>query len=161
MERTRGPLLLIAALIMGIVVATGVGAWQMSVKSRPAPTPIADDDHAREEVTEFVTTNVVKMLSFTPTTSRSDIEAVTALLTGPAVDDYLKTIRAKGDGVTQTARVRNTGVESLSADEAKVVAFIDQTNETPGNPETKDAPAYRVSLTRIDGEWRISELEQL
>jgi Mce-associated membrane protein len=161
MGRTRSWTLLVTALIVGILVATGLGSWQMSIKGRPAPAPVADDDHARERVTELVATNVVKVLSFTPTTSRGDIEVVTKLLTGSAVDEYRKAMRAKADGVTQTARVR-TGVESLSADEAQVVAFVDQTSETAGGgPSTKDALAYRVSLSRVDGEWLISELEPL
>lgn len=160
--RTRGWTVLVGALIAGIIVGAALGFWQLSVKNTPAPALIADDDHAREQVTEYVTTNVVKMLSFTPATSRGDIDAVTELLTGTAIDEYRKTIRAKADGVTQTARVRNTGVESLSDDEARVVAFVDQTSETAGSgTSTKDALAYRVSLTRVDGDWRISELEPL
>ncbi|MUL81790.1 MULTISPECIES: hypothetical protein [unclassified Mycolicibacterium] len=160
--RTRGWTQLVGALIVGIIVATGLGSWQLSVKSTPAPAPVADDDHAREQVTEFVATNVVKVLSFAPTTSRSEIDAVTELLTGSAVDEYRKTIRTKPDNVTQTATVRNTGVESLSADEAMVVAFVDQKTENAGGGEpTKDALAYRVSLNRVDGDWLISELEPL
>ncbi|WP_051289118.1 hypothetical protein [Mycobacterium sp. URHD0025] len=167
--RTRGWTLLVVVLIVGTVAAAGLGFWQLSVKGRPAPAPIADDDRAREQVTDFVATNVVKVLSFTPTTSRADIDAVTELLTGSAADEYRKTIRAKADNVTQTATVRNTGVESLTADEATAVAFVDQTTEaagdsaqsTDGAQTTKDALAYRVSLTRVDGDWLISELEQL
>ncbi|MGV0811385.1 hypothetical protein ABQF34_05445 [Mycolicibacterium boenickei] len=159
--RTRAWSLGLAALVVGIVVATGLGLWQLSVKSRPAPAAVADDDRAREQVTEFVATNVVKMLSFTPDTSRSDIDAVAELLTSSAADEYRRTMRAQADGVTQSATVRNTGVESLSADEAQVVAFVDQTSEAAGGPSTKDALAYRVSLTRVDGDWLISELEPL
>lgn len=167
--RTRGWTLLVVVLIVGTVAAAGLGFWQLSVKSRPAPAPIADDDRAREQVTDFVATNVVKVLSFTPTTSRADIDAVTGLLTGSAADEYRKTIRAKADNVTQTATVRNTGVESLTADEATAVTFVDQTTEaagdsaqsTDGAQTTKDALAYRVSLARVDGDWLISELEQL
>lgn len=161
--RTRGWTLLVGALVIGIVAAVGLGSWQLAVKSRPAPAPVADDDHARQQVTEFVATNVVKMLSYSPTTSRADIDAVTALLTGSAVDEYLKTIRTKADNVTQIATVRNTGVESLTTDDASVVAFVDQKTETAGadNQSTKDALAYRVSLARVDGDWLISELEPL
>lgn len=153
--------LLVLALIAGVVVATGLGFWQLSVKNAPAPTPIADDDHAREQVTEFVADNVVKMLSFTPTTSRGDIDAVAELLTGQAAEEYRKSMRTRAAGATQSASVRNTGVESLSAEAAQVVAFVDQTSKPAGSPSTKDALAYRVSLTRVDGDWRIAELEQL
>ncbi|MCG7608450.1 hypothetical protein BA059_04310 [Mycolicibacterium sp. (ex Dasyatis americana)] len=161
--RTRGWTLLVGALIIGIVAAIGLGSWQLAVKSRPAPAPVADDDHARQQVTEFVATNVVKVLSYSPATSRADIDAVTALLTGSAVDEYLKTIRTKADNVTQIATVRDTGVESLTVDDASVVAFVDQKTETAGagNQSTKDALAYRVTLTRVDGDWLISELEPL
>lgn len=160
--RTRGWWTLMVALVLGIVVATGLGAWQLTVKNRPAPAPIADDAHVREQVTDIVTTNVARVLSFTPTTSRGDVDAVTELLTGSAADEYRKTIRERADNVTRSASVRNTGVESLSADEARVVAFVDETSETAGGgPATKDALAYRVSLTRVDGDWLISELEPL
>lgn len=160
--RTRGWTWSVVALVVGIVIAGSLGFWQMSVKNTPAPVPIADNDQAREQVTDFVKSNVGKMLSFTPTLSRGEIDAVTELLTGTAVDEYRKTIRAKADNVTQRASVRNTGVESLTADEAKVVAFVDQQSESAGGgPSAKDALAYRVSLTRVDGDWRISELEQL
>ncbi|BBX27714.1 hypothetical protein [Mycolicibacterium alvei] len=158
---TRGWTLSVVAVVVGIVVAAGLGFWQLSVKSAPAPVPISDDGQAREQVTEFVATNVVKMLSFTPTISRGEIDAVTEVLTGSAVEDYRKQIRAKPADVTQKATVRNTGVESLTADDAKVMAFVDQRSETAVGPSTKDALAYRVSLTRVDGAWRISELEQL
>ncbi|WKG04415.1 hypothetical protein [Mycolicibacterium sp. HK-90] len=151
----------VAALIVGIVVATGLGLWQLSVKSGPAPTPIADDDRAREQVTEFVSTNVVKMLSFTPTTSRGDIDAVAELLTASAADEFRKSMRARAEGVTQSASVRNAGVEALSADAAQVVAFVDQTAKPADGPSTNDALAYRVSLSRVDGAWLISELEPL
>ncbi|WP_301123730.1 hypothetical protein [Mycolicibacterium fortuitum] len=160
--RTRGWTWSVVALVVGIVIAGSLGFWQMSVKNTPAPVPIADNDQAREQVTDFVKSNLGKMLSFTPTLSRGEIDAVTEVLTGTAVDEYRKTIRAKADNVTQRASVRNTGVESLTADEAKVVAFVDQQSESAGGgPSTKDALAYRVSLTRVDGDWRISELEQL
>ncbi|MBU9762924.1 hypothetical protein FR943_03525 [Mycobacterium sp. TNTM28] len=159
--RTRGWLVSVIALAVGIVVAIGLGSWQLSVKSQPAPVPVADEDQAREQVTQFVTANVGKMLSYTPTTSRSDIDEVAQLLTGAADDEYHKTIRTKPDGVTQSARIRNTGVESLTAGEAKVVAFIDKTSEAADGSETKDALAYRVTLTRLDGNWLISELEPL
>lgn len=161
--RTRGWTLLFVALIVGTVAAAGLGFWQLSVKSRPAPAPIADDDRAREQVTDFVATNVVKVLSFTPTTSRADMDAVAEVLTGSAVDEYRKTIRTKADNITQTATVRHTGVESLTADEASVVAFVDQKTEAAGDgaQSTKDALAYRVSLTRVHGDWLISELEPL
>lgn len=158
---TRGWMLSVVALVVGIVITAGLGFWQLSVKSAPAPAPIADDGQVREQVTDFVATNVVKVLSFTPTTSRGEIDAVAEVLTGSAVEDYRKRIRAKAANVTLHVTVRNTGVESLTADDAKVVAFVDQRSETAGGPSTMDALAYRVSLTRVDGDWRISELEQL
>lgn len=158
---TRRWLLLVIALAVGIVVAAGLGFWQLSVKSTPAPAPIADDRQAREQVTEFAATNVVKMLSFTPTTSRAEIDSVAEVLTGSAAEDYRKRIRTKADTLTQKATVRNTGVETLTGDYATVVAFVDQSSESAGGPSTRDAIAYRISLTRVDGAWRISELEQL
>ena len=161
--QTRSPawMVSVVGLAVGIVVAAVLGFWQLSVKNQTPPAPIADNAQIRDQVTDVVTETVPRLLSFAPDTSRGDVDAVVDELTGSAVEDYRKRVRTRAQGVTIDATVRNTGVEALTDDHAQVVAFVDLTSDSANHDATTDIQAYRVSLTKVDDEWLISELEQL
>lgn len=64
------------------------------------------------------------------------------------------------------ARVRDTGVFSASADRVVVLAYIDQVSITRTSrsavPQTRLIPsAVQLTLTDVDGEWRVSALAAL
>lgn len=61
------------------------------------------------------------------------------------------------------ARVRDTGIVSASADRVVVLAFIDQVSITRASksavPTTRLIPsAVQMTLTDVDGRWRVSGL---
>lgn len=166
-ERSTGRILLIIGLIVGTVVALGLGVWQMSEKNRPAPTLISDQADARQTVLDTVTTNLAKVLSYTPKTTDDDVATTAELLTGKAQDHYRESMRstvtiASGNGTTQTTTVLRAAIESLSDDKALVLAFLDQKiSSTSNNTQTAANFAARVNLTKINGSWLIEAFTQL
>lgn len=167
MQRRTGWVVLVVSLIVGTAVSLGLGTWQLIDKNRPVPTPVADQTAARDEVLELTTGNLEKLLSYTPRTDDDDVDDLAALLTGEAVDTYREQMRSKtaiarSNGVTQTATVRNAAIETLSADKAQVLTFVDQTVESTGNKTRTEAQlAIRVELTQINGAWLITAIDTL
>ncbi|KWX23750.1 hypothetical protein AFM11_13295 [Mycolicibacterium wolinskyi] len=167
MMRRTGWVVLVVGLVVGTAVALGLGTWQMTEKNRPAPTLVADQTAARDEVVELTTANLEKLLSYTPRTDDDDVDNLAALLTGEAVDNYREQMRSKtaiarSNGVTQTSNVRNAAIETLSADKAQVLTFVDQIVESTGNKTRTEAQlAIRVELAQINGAWLITAINTL
>ncbi|MGV0740767.1 hypothetical protein [Mycolicibacterium sp. XJ870] len=167
MARGRGSVLLVVGLIVGIVVALGLGTWQLVDKSRPAPELVANQTNARDEVLDVVTVNVEKILSYTPQTDDADVDDNATLLTGQAVDNYRDMMQSKvsiarSNGVTQTSTIRKAAVEGLSADKAQVLTFVDQATASTGNgTRTQAALAIQVNLSKVDGTWLIEAITTL
>ncbi|MHC9291084.1 hypothetical protein ACRCUN_01380 [Mycobacterium sp. LTG2003] len=167
MQRRTGWVVLVGSLVVGIAVALGLGTWQLMDKNRPAPTPVADETAARDEVLELATANLEKLLSYTPRTDDDDVDDLASLLTGKAVDNYREQMRSKtaiarSNGVTQTATVRNAAIETLSADKAQVLTFVDQTVASTSNKTKTEAQlAIRVELAQINGAWLITAISTL
>lgn len=167
MRHTSGWAALVIALLVGIVAALVLGTWQLVEKNRPAPVPVADQSDARTEVMEFVTTNIEKVLSYTPRTDEIDIADIATMLTGKAAANFRDEMRsrlsvARINGVTQTSKVRNIAVESLSTDKAELLAFIDQTTTSTGNrTRAQHQFATRVGVAKVDDTWLIDAVNQL
>lgn len=115
MRRGTGWWVMVAVLAVGSVAALGLGLWQMSEKNRPAPVLVADQAAARDEVTQFVSDNLEKLLSYTPRTDDTDIADLASVLSGKAADTYRDDMRtklsvARTNGVTQTSTDRKSVV---------------------------------------------------
>ncbi|ALG11876.1 hypothetical protein [Kibdelosporangium phytohabitans] len=96
----------------------------------------------------------------TVTTERAARET----LTGEAQGQYAKLFEqikahAAEQRITVTAKVVSVGVVSLEDEQARLLAFLDQ-SATRGDTHTTSAGAAQLSVSarRIDGRWRISEL---
>jgi Mce-associated membrane protein len=167
MRRGRGWWVLVVVLAVGTVAALGLGLWQMTEKSRAAPVLVADQAAARDEVMQFVSVNMERLLSYTPRTDDTDVADMASVLSGKAADAYRDDMRtklavARTNGVTQTSTIRQTAVETLSDDTAEVLAFVDQTVASTGNQtKTQSAYALRVTLRKGDGAWMIENFEPL
>lgn len=167
MRRGAGWWVMVSALALGTMVALGLGMWQLSEKNRPAPVLVADEAQARDEVMQFVSQNLEKLLSYTPRTDDADVADMASVLSGTAADAYRDDMRtklavARTNGVTQTSTVRQAAVESLTDDTAEVLAFVDQTVASTGN-QTRSQSGYamRVTLRKSADAWTIDNLEPL
>ncbi|ONI84261.1 hypothetical protein ALI144C_15255 [Actinosynnema sp. ALI-1.44] len=142
-------------VLLAIAVAlTSVGLWLRT--DRP------HDDLAA--VTAQVRDSLEQVFSYhyddTTTTERAARET----LTGEAQGQYAKLFEqikahAGEQRITVTSKVVSVGVVSLDGDQARLLAFVDQ-SATRGDTHTTSAGAAQLSISarRIDGRWRISEL---
>ncbi len=158
--------LLVAFLCLGIAVATGLGGWQFIIKSRPAPEPVADRAAARQQVIDVVRTNLPTVMSYTPAISEADLGSRTALLTGKFLTDYQDTMRrsvipqARQTHITSTATVVRAGVDSLSEDTARVLAFVNTTATTGDQPPTQSQNTVLIGLTNVHGSWLMDSFDR-
>ncbi|MGV9797797.1 hypothetical protein ACWDTP_07030 [Mycobacterium sp. NPDC003449] len=166
-ERRTAWGVLVAALGVAILVATGLGVWQLVAKNRQAPPLAADQWQDRQRVTALARDSIVMVLSYTPETTGHYVDNVASVLTGKALDDYHEAARSTLDtarlrGVTQTSSVPGAAVESLTGDKAQVLVFVDQETQTRGRPYPTLTPrTIRVGMTKVDGSWLIDTLEPI
>lgn len=153
------------ALGLAITAATSVGAWQLTVKNRELP-PVADNAGARQAVTDAAKTNVVKVLTYRPETVEQDTSAAAAVTTGDFRAYYIRFARqivvptAREKGVTTSATVVRAGVESLTAQKASILVFINQntTSRDKPTPEAQNS-SVRVGMTKLNGTWLIDHFD--
>ncbi|ART67993.1 hypothetical protein BTO20_04760 [Mycobacterium dioxanotrophicus] len=157
--------LLVALLCLGIAVATGLGGWQLIIKSRPAPEPVADRAAVRQQVINVVRTNLPTVMSYTPDISEADLGPRTALLTGKFLTEYQKAMRdsvipqARQTRITSIATVVRAGVDSVSEDKARVLAFVNTTATKGDQSPSQSQNAVLVGLTNVHGSWLMESFE--
>ena len=97
-----------------------------------------------------------------------DIEALLEL----ATDDFRTKYAAKQDKlvdaivknkVVETATVPEDGaaVEYLSDDRAQVLVAVDVTIASGSRGSERSRPRTRIKLSRVDGEWLVSDIDQV
>jgi Mce-associated membrane protein len=163
----RGPLLAIP--LAGLVVALALVIWFVVV-------PHVRDDTAGPggEVTSAATRAVLmdqagKMtaaaLSYDAKTFDKDTAAAGRLMTPSMRKQYLGTlakVRAQvaRQGLVLKAEVRASALVSATADEARVLEFVNQSTTAKGVTQSKlNQNRVVVTLTRVDGRWLISKLD--
>ncbi|MDJ0420086.1 RDD family protein [Rhodococcus opacus] len=123
---------------------------------------------AHGSVTQVASDGAVALLSYKPDTVDQDLDAARGVLTGDFLETYTKLAKdvvaptAKDKQVTMQASAAGSAVESVSADQASVLVYINQSTTTASSPETTQSQnAIRVGLTRVDETWLISRFEPL
>ncbi|MDT5014882.1 MAG: Mce-associated rane protein [Mycobacterium sp.] len=126
----------------------------------------ADDSAARQTVLDAAKSTTVKMLTYTPD-NVDQLTSVLPQLTGKFRDTYSDLIKstvipaAHQNNVTATADVAAVGVESLTPDEAAVIAYIDQTVTVGTEAPTDTASSFRLGLKLIDGHWLVEKFDPI
>jgi hypothetical protein len=93
--------------------------------------------------------------------------AARALLTGPVVDRYDRTMAglapdARREHRAVAATVTGSGVVHVAPDYARVLVFLNERTTATGLREPRlELDRVLVSLRRVDGAWRVSELDAL
>jgi Mce-associated membrane protein len=165
---------LTAALALLTVLLGGLAAFSAS-RASALHDPVATGnaaltDTARtSEVKGAVTQAVNAVFSYDyADTARTD-SAAERVLTGRAVQQYatmLAQVRAQAPAqkLVLTTTVTDTGVESLTADRARVLVFADQRNTATARSATPASTTYAAAMfavdaVRQDGTWKIAAID--
>jgi Mce-associated membrane protein len=122
---------------------------------------------ATAEVVGQVDTGLARVLSYRYTDPAATHAAARQVLTGDAARQYevlFRTLqqRAGTEQLTLTAKVVAAGVETLTADHAQLLVFLDQSTTRASDGTTSASAAQlRIAAVRRGGVWRISELVPL
>ncbi len=166
-----------AALAVLVVVAAAVLAWL--VAHRPGDgsgddlTSAAQDATrvasaaARDGAQQAAEEAAARLYGYSWRTLAEDRAAARALLTGPMVDRYDRTMAALAPDARRehrvvAATVTGSGVVHVASDYARVLVLVNERTSTAGRPEPRlELDRVLVSLRRVDGAWRVSELDAL
>ncbi|GAB3280574.1 hypothetical protein GCM10027589_07600 [Actinocorallia lasiicapitis] len=166
-RRRRRPVLTWTQLAVALLIAL-TAAGLLFLPERPGASPAADnhsliDVAATEQVITEVGDGLVKVLSYTPDTLAATEQAATTLLEGRAAEQYKQlfgTLRTQvpAQKLTLSTRVVRAGVNELTADKARLLFFLDQTQTKAGKPAGTLPAQLSVSAVRRDGRWLITEI---
>jgi hypothetical protein len=160
---------LLASLVILCLVLAGVAGYAWYRSEHPddgaAPDGAITSSQARDAGMQAATDLTQKVLSYDWKTLDADIKANQAVLAPSFRSEYEKTmtgVKAQTikNQVKLTANAASTSI--VSATENKVVAlvFVNQVTTAKGAQNQRvDSSRVLVTLTRADGDWRISELK--
>jgi Mce-associated membrane protein len=172
-EGVRVPFLasfrLLIALVIVCLVLSGVAsyAWWRSEHpdSGAAPDGVITSAEARDAGMQAAAQLTQKVLSYDWKTLDADIKANEAVLAPSFRSEYEKTMAGvKDKTITNQVKLSATAAATsiVSATERKVVAlvFVNQVTTAKGAQNQRvDSSRVLVTLTRGDGDWRISKLK--
>ncbi|MBF6354165.1 twin-arginine translocation pathway signal [Nocardia higoensis] len=124
------------------------------------------DEAAARAAVDAATTGTVALLSYAPETIDADFASARTHLTGEFLAYYSQFTQqivapaAKEKSVATDAAVVRAAVAELTPDRAVVLVFINQTTTSADKPDpATTASSVRVSLTKVEDSWRISQFE--
>ncbi|MET9214072.1 MULTISPECIES: twin-arginine translocation pathway signal [unclassified Nocardia] len=153
----------VAALILVAAAAAIAAIVLWSTQYRPDS---AVDTTAKQAAVEAATTGTVALLSYKPATIDEDFAAARTHLTGDFLAYYSQFTQqivapaAKEKSVTTAAAVVRAATAEIGPDRAVVLVFVNQTTTSADKPDPAiTASSVRVTLTRVDEDWRISSFD--
>jgi Mce-associated membrane protein len=155
---------LTVVLALAVLATAGFGAWQAV---RAEPVPPADSAQARQVVIDVAKSSAVKMLSYTPENVETQTREAAEGMTGAFRNYYTQFTHdvvvpaAKSKGVDTSATVPGAAVESLSADAATLILFINQSTTSAAAAPTTANSSVRLGLQKINGAWLIAKFDPL
>lgn len=169
---TGGPRRILGALRaeLGItalaVLAIAVAAIAVTLWSTQYRTDSHLDDAAARSAVDAATSGTVALLSYAPDTVDTDFASAKTHLTGDFLAYYSQFTQqivapaAKDKSIATDAAVVRAAVAELAQDRAVVLVFINQTTTSAEKPDpAMTASSVRVTLTKVDDSWRISQFE--
>ncbi len=103
------------------------------------------------------------MASFTPSSPTSSIDRAAAMMVPERADafkqQYQKSSVDLGQrNVTAQASTLAAGVEAIGPTVASVAVILRVTQNTPGQPPSRAAPALRVALVKRGSDWLVNDV---
>jgi hypothetical protein len=101
--------------------------------------------------------------SFSPTAPKASVDKAAAMMVpeqaGAFKEQYTKsTADLVQRNVTAQATTLSAGVEALGPSAASVAVILRVTQDTPGQPPSRAAPALRVTLTKRGNDWLVADV---
>ncbi|MBF9069268.1 hypothetical protein [Streptacidiphilus fuscans] len=162
-SRARGVLALAVAVPL---VAAALLGWRAT--HLPGSASLANraltDTAATAQVESQVGSALDQILSYTPDGTGATAQAASQLLTGQASSQYRTLFgqvapRAQEQRLTLTTTVARIGVESLTAGQARLLVFLDQTAQRQGAAPSTVPAQLAVTAVLRGGRWLISSLD--
>ncbi len=163
MTRSRRTTALLAALVAAAVVLLGVTGWA-AVQLRDRRLVAA----ARTDALAAARIAAVELLSYDYRRLDADFARARKHVTGRFAEEYAttteKTVRptaTRYQAVVEASLV-DAGVRSASRDRVVVLVFVNQVsrNTRLAAPQI-DQNRVRMTLSLVDGQWRVSEVDAL
>jgi hypothetical protein len=103
------------------------------------------------------------MASFTPTAPSSSIDRAAAMMVPERADAFKQEYQKSSADlaqrkVTAQASTLAAGVEAIGPTAASVAVILRVTQNTPGQPPSRAAPALRVALVKRGGDWLVTDV---
>ncbi|CAN5505245.1 hypothetical protein BH11ACT8_BH11ACT8_12870 [soil metagenome] len=160
---SRGRLRLVVAatvvLLLGLVIT-------LRVLDGDSTSEVASSTPTEEVATKELATRLEQLLSYTPATVRSDLDAESAYLTGDFKSAFDTLVRKKiaptatKFKISTTAEVVETGVIEAAPDQVVALVFVNVTTDSTQLPEPRlSGSRLKITLDRVDGDWLISEFD--
>lgn len=156
--RTRPALVAWAVLVALLAVGT-VLLWRQDHRHQEV-------EAARLAAIESVPASVAAILSYDAASVDDDLTAAQEHLTGDFKDEFgviaheVVAPSAKQDNVTVDAAVVASSVVKATSTKVVALVYVSQTTTGKGLHEpAKTGSRLRVSLTKVDGKWLVSNLE--
>jgi Mce-associated membrane protein len=154
----------IIALPVLVVAAMTLAGWVYFAQYRPDQQT---DDAARQAATKAAEGGVVAVLSYSPDTLDRDIANAKSHLTGNFLAYYKRFTQAIMADAAQQKQVKTTAdvveaaVSELRPNSAVVLVFVNKTTSSNQQSPSMTPATVRVTLTKVNGSWLISEFDPL
>ena len=125
------------------------------------------NDAVRQAATEAAEAGAVAVLSYSPDTLDRDIANAKSHLTGNFLAYYNKFTQAiladaaQQKQVMTTAEVVEAAAADLRPDSAVVLVFVNKMTSSKRQPPRMTPATVRVTLTKVNGSWLISEFDPI
>lgn len=145
---------LLCTAALAATVATGYTHW--------TKTDREFTDDSRQAV-RVATGMAEAMASFSPTAPTESIDRATAMVVPEHAAAFKEQYTKSSAGlaqhnVTAQAATLAAGVEALGPSAASVTVILRVTQNVPGQPPGKAAPALRVALTKRGSDWLVADV---
>ncbi|GAC68180.1 hypothetical protein [Gordonia soli] len=150
-----------ASVVAAAAVAAAITAYS-TVHRSDAASPIAGPP----DIVSAANDGTVALLSYSPKSLDADFAKAKTHLTGQFLTYYnefttkVVTPAATENNVETKAQVVRSAVSKVDGDDAQVLAFVNQSTTSKTKPDAElTSSSVRVSLHRVDGQWRISSFD--
>ncbi len=163
-----GLVLLVLVAAVGVVwLARDVDGSAVAVTSAASTEATTASAEVRSDVRDAAAEAATRIYSYSWKTLVDDKVRARALLTGDMLRQYDRTMAgvvtsSARDHTVVSAEVVGTGVVTASSSYARVLVFVNQstTGDEVAEPLV-DLDRVLVTLERVGGEWKVSELDAL
>lgn len=166
----------VAVLVVAVLVAAGALGWLWTqrddssgadITSAAAPDASVASADVRATVLDAAEEAATRVYSYSWDSLADDKAAARDLLTGGMLDQYDRTMAgvatsSRRDHRVVSAEVVGRALVHATTSYARVLVFVNQSTDGKDLDEPRlDLDRVLVTLRRVDGDWRVSELDAL